>query len=267
MRLSSKIISYTNMLEEMKQIIREAGQIMLQARNIENGVESKEGRANFVTKYDVEVQNFLYQKLSQLLPEADFLGEENLQRKTSDSEFCFIIDPIDGTTNFIFDYKHSAISVALMHHNEIELGIVFNPYLDEIFYAEKGKGSYINGKRLQIKNTSLGDGIFAFGSAPYNPELSKESFTLAKKVFDHALDIRRTGSAALDICYVAANRFALYFEMILSPWDFSAASLILKEAGGVITTMENESLKFTSKCSVIAANPVSYKDFFNLNLE
>jgi len=249
------------MLEQIKSVVRDAGLIILQAHNIESSIESKQGSANFVTKYDIEVQNYLYQHLSILFPNADFLGEEDLQRKTVDSEYCFIIDPIDGTTNFILNYKHSAISVALMHNNEIEFGVVYNPYLNELFYAEKGKGAHLNDKPLKVHNLALKDGIVGFGTSPYYPEKADETFSLAKKLFDLALDLRRTGSAALDICYMAANRYVLYFEFYLSPWDFAAASLILTEAGGVIKTLEQNELNYMTPCSVVAANPVSYQDF------
>jgi myo-inositol-1(or 4)-monophosphatase len=252
------------MIVEIKKIIKEAGNIMLQAQNIESVTESKQGRANFVTKYDVEVQNFLYKHLSLLLPQADFLGEEDLQRKASDSEYCFIIDPIDGTTNFIFDQKHSAISVALMHKNEIEIGIVYNPYSNEFFYAEKGKGVFLNEKPLKTGDLSLTEGVAGFGTSPYYSDKTDETFSIIKKLFENSLDIRRTGSAALDLSYVAAGRFVLFFELILSPWDFAAASLIVKEAGGVITTIDQKEITFNSPCSIVAAAPRAYQDFFKL---
>lgn len=252
------------MLEDIKRVVKEAGLIVLNARNIESGIESKQGSANFVTKYDVEVQNYLYQQLSSLFPNADFLGEEDLQRKSINSEYCFIIDPIDGTTNFIFDYRHSAISVALMYQNEIAYGVVYNPFLNELFYAERGKGAFLNDRPLKINPLALKDGIVGFGTATYYPEKAEQTFSYAKKLFDQALDLRRTGSAALDICYVAANRFVLFFELILSPWDYAAGSLILTEAGGIIKTFEQSEIEPMSPCSIIAANPIAYQDFLKL---
>jgi myo-inositol-1(or 4)-monophosphatase len=252
------------MIEEIKKIVKEAGQIILNARNIQNDVESKQGRANFVTKYDVEVQKFLYRELAQVLPEAAFLGEEDDKRENITAEYCFIIDPIDGTTNFIFDYRHSAISVGLMHQGHMLLGVVYNPYLDEMFCAEQGKGSFLNGRQLTIKDLGIGEGIVGFGTCPYYRDKSDQTFELIRKLYDKAMDIRRSGSAALDICYKAAGRFVLFFEMLLSPWDYAAASLILTEAGGRISSLEQKELPYMLPTSVIAAAPKAYEEYFEL---
>ena len=256
------------MLNEIIDIVKEAGQIVLHSQNIQDQVQSKEGRANFVTKYDLEVQNFLYQELAKLYPDAAFLGEEDDIKTDRSSkvlnEYCFIIDPIDGTTNFIMDYHHSAISVALLYRGQLAAGIVYNPYLDEVFYAAKGTGAYLNDKPLKLVNLPLQDGLVSVGTCPYYREKADETFALTRKLYDKALDIRRSGSAALDICYVAAGRFVLYFEMLLSPWDFSAASLILTEAGGCIHTLEGENLDFTRNSSAIAATPAAYEEFLQL---
>lgn len=250
------------MLEKIKSIIKEAGQIVLNAHHIQNGVESKQGRANFVTKYDVEVQNFLYSELKKLYPEAAFIGEEDETREDITAEYCFVIDPIDGTTNFIYDYRHSAISIGVLLNGELYIGVVYNPYLDELFYGEKGKGAFLNGKLLKVSDLSLSEGIVGFGTCPYYREQTEETFRIVRKLFDKALDIRRSGSAALDICYVAANRFVLFFELVLSPWDYAAAALILNEAGGCISTLDQKKLQYTEPCSVLAATPNVYKEYF-----
>ncbi len=256
------------MLDEIINIVKEAGQIMLNAHDIRSKVESKEGRANFVTKYDIEVQRFLYQRLSDLYPSAVFIGEEDTVQETSsltDAEYCFIIDPIDGTTNFILDYHHSAISVALLYRGETAAGVVYNPYLKEVFYAERGTGAYLNGNPLKPHNLPLSEGLAAIGTCPYYRDKAQETFALAGLLFDKALDIRRSGSAALDICYVAAGRYVLYYELLLSPWDYAAASLILEEAGGCISTIKHTPLGFTDSSSVIAATPAAYEEFFHLS--
>lgn len=252
------------MIEQIKAIVRQAGQIVLKAHDIREGVESKQGRANFVTKYDVEVQDFLYKELAGICPQATFIGEEGEKQEQVPGEYCFIIDPIDGTTNFIFDYRHSAISVGLLFQDEMIAGVVYNPYLDEMFSAEKGKGAYLNGRSLTVTDLKLSDGIVAFGSCPYNREKADATFQLARKLFDKALDIRRSGSAALDICYVAAGRFVLYYELLLQPWDFAAASLIVTEAGGRIFATDRDSLSYTSPCSIMASTPSAEEEFFAL---
>lgn len=250
------------MLEDVKKIVKEAGKIVLSAEHIKDGVESKQGSANFVTKYDVEVQKFLYKELSKVFPDAAFLGEEDKEREKITADYCFIIDPIDGTTNFIFDYRHSCISVGLAYKGEMILGVVYNPYLDELFYAEKGKGAFLNGRKLKVPNLKISEGIVGIGTCPYYREKAEETFQITRKLYEKALDLRRSGSAALDICYVAAGRFVLYFELILSPWDYAGASIILTEAGGKITTMEKKELPFAKPTSVIAATPVAYAQYF-----
>ncbi len=259
------------MLDEIIQIVKEAGQIMLKAHNIQEKVQSKVGRANFVTKYDVEVQQYLYGRLSELYPDAVFIGEEDTKqerdRRLCEVPYCFIIDPIDGTTNFIMDYHHSAISVALLSHGETAAGIVYDPYLEEVFYAARGRGAYLNGTPLKLHNLPLGDGLVAMGASPYYREKTQETFRLAAALFDRALDIRRSGSAALDICYVAAGRYVLFYELLLSPWDYAAASLILTEAGGCISSMDHQPISFTEGSSILAATPAAYEEFFQITVE
>jgi myo-inositol-1(or 4)-monophosphatase len=252
------------MIDNIIKIVREAGKIMLDAQHIKDGVESKQGRANFVTKYDIEVQEFLFRELAACYPEATFVGEEDDKKTTINDGYCFIIDPIDGTTNFIFDYRFSAISVGLMYQNELIAGVVYNPYLNEMFTAEKGKGAFVNGRQIKVKDLSLSEGVVAIGTCPYNRDKTDETFTIARKLFDKALDIRRSGSAALDICYVAAGRIVLYYEMLISPWDHAGASVILKEAGGRISSMDATEVVYDKPCSVMAATPKAYEEYFKI---
>jgi myo-inositol-1(or 4)-monophosphatase len=252
------------MLDNIISIITSAGDIILEAQHIQDHVESKQGQANFVTKYDVEVQDFLYRKLSEVLPEASFMGEEDVAKNQQiNTGYCFIIDPIDGTTNFIFDYKHSCISIALMHQGEIILGVVYNPYLKELFSAKKGKGAFLNGRQLIVKEMALKDGVASIGTSPYYREKADDTFRIARLVYDKALDLRRSGSAALDICYVAAGRIVLYYELLLSPWDYAAGSLILTEAGGSISTMDGKPLTFEQPISILAGNQTTVQQFLD----
>lgn len=252
------------MLETIKEIVTKAGEIVLNARNIHDGIESKQGRANFVTQYDVEVQTFLIGELKKEFPEAGFIGEEGDIKEEIKTEYCFIIDPIDGTTNFIFDYRHSAISVGLRYKGEMILGVVYNPYLNEMFHAKKGEGAYLNGKSIHVLEEGLSDGVVGFGTAPYYRDKADETFELIRKLFDKCLDIRRTGSAALDLCYVAAGRFVLFMEKVVCTWDYAAASLIITEAGGKISTLEGEGMPFSQPTSVLAASNKAYEEFLEL---
>lgn len=243
-----------DILEQIAKATKECGQIMLDADREQIKISDKEGRANFVTTYDSMVQKKMQEKLAKIMPDAAFLGEEEGCQVDENAEYIFVVDPIDGTTNFIKDYHVSCISVGLLKNGERYLGLVYNPYLDETFSAIKGQGAYLNGKPIHVSKQPLENGIVLFGSSPYNEELSKASFDMAYAYFLKSLDIRRSGSAALDLCSIAAGRAELYFELILSPWDFAAGALIVEEAGGVVMTVDGNTLPCLTKTSVLATN-------------
>lgn len=242
------------LVEKIADAVRECGKIMLDAVRTADMVETKEGHANFVTVYDRKVQENIREKLLEILPEAVFVGEEEDIHASIEKGFAFIVDPIDGTTNFIKDYHASAISVGLTKDGEKYIGVVYNPYLDEMFTAERGKGAFLNGKPIHVSRNPLSEGIVLFGTAPYYEELSKKSFQMGYAYFKKALDVRRSGSAAIDLCSIAAGRAELYFELCLCPWDFAAGALIVEEAGGVVTTVEGGAVTLGQKCSVLATN-------------
>lgn len=251
------------MLEKIITIVKDAGEIILSAHNQESAVTAKEGKKNFVTKYDVAVQEFLFAELGKAFPDAEFVGEEG-DNNLSSKALRFIIDPIDGTTNFMQDYRCSCISVALCKENDLIAGVVYNPYSNEIFSAEKGKGAYLNGKKIEVSDRPLSDGLALFGTSPYHPENTDETFALLRKVFDFSRDIRRSGSAAYDICMVACGRCEIFFEKALQPWDVAAGTLILKEAGGVAFNYEGNEINFSTPNDVVFANPKAYEEFVTL---
>ena len=241
-------------LNEIIVAAKECGQVMLQADRNNFGIKDKTGKANFVTAYDCKIQEMLQIKLAHILPEAEFLGEEEDCRINRKAEYIFVVDPIDGTTNFIKDYHMSCVSIGLIRNGKRYLGVVHNPYLDETFSAISGEGAYMNGNAIHVSSDDLENGVVLFGSSPYNTELAKASFELAYEYFQKCLDIRRSGSAALDLCSIASGRAELYFELILSPWDFAAGALIVEEAGGIVTTVEGDTLLCLEKSSVLARN-------------
>ena len=251
------------MLSKIIDTVKKAGEIVLSAHNQESAVTAKEGKKNFVTKYDVAVQEFLFQELGKSFPEAEFVGEEG-----ADNIGCnalrFIIDPIDGTTNFMQDFRCSCISVALCNENDVIAGVVYNPYTNELFSAEKGKGAYLNGEKISVSERPLSDGLALFGTSPYHPENTDETFALLRRVFDFCRDIRRSGSAAYDICTVACGRCEVFFEKELQPWDVAAGTLILKEAGGLALNFEGKDISFSKPEDVVFANPAAYAEFVTL---
>lgn len=244
---------FKQITDEMKK----AGEIILNADRAGSFVDEKAGHANFVTTYDKKVQQSLQSRFKEILPEAVFVGEEEDIHASIEKGYAFIVDPIDGTTNFIKDYKASCISVALLKDGEQLFGAVYNPYLNEMFTAVKGKGAFLNGKPIHVSKNSIENSIVIFGTSPYYEELNKKSFDTAYEYFRRALDVRRTGSAAIDLCSIAAGRAEIFFELRLSPWDYAAGSLIVTEAGGKVATFEGDPLVFDRPISVKATNGIA----------
>lgn len=257
----------SDLIKKLIDIIKNAGEVMVSAHNIENeDVSSKEGSANFVTVYDVKIQDLLMSEIKKAVPDALFIAEE----KENDAsvlmgEHCFIIDPIDGTTNFIHDYRHSCISLAMFSRGEAVFGAVYDPYLKEFFRAEKSKGAYLNDVPMKVSSRKMSEAIVAYGTSPYyKSTLGEKTFALTKELFDKCADIRRCGSAALDLAYTAAGRNDLFFEFLLSPWDVAAGYLLITEAGGVITDMQGNTIDFSKPCPVIASSKELYGEFWDI---
>jgi len=252
------------MLDKLAVIVRKAGDMVRGANLGGMVIETKSSPGDMVTHYDIAVQDMLFQELSSLLPEAGFIGEENGLNTGDDSSYCFLVDPIDGTANFARDYHHSSVSVGLAHAGRLVMGLVLNPYLDELFYAQAGQGAFLNGRPIHASGRGLPNGIVLFGTSPHDKSRVDETFALAKLLHLNSLDVRRSGSAALDLCYVAAGRCELFFEMRLEPWDYAAASLIVQEAGGVVTTLDGDPLGLGGPHSVLAGGRQAYQDYWNL---
>ena len=241
-------------------LIREAGEIMLSAsleeNNGDDSITEKSGTANFVTKYDVAVQTFLINGIKAAFPDAVFIAEEKENDPAMlQKDNCFVIDPIDGTKNFINGYRHSAISLAVISKGEVVFGAIYDPYMNELFTAEKGGGARLNGKPMSVSSRPIELGIAAFGTSPYYKDtLSDKTFDFTKEIFLTASDIRRTGAASLDLAYLAAGRNDIFFEFILSPWDYAAGALLVTEAGGVITDIKGNPVDLSAPCPIFAAN-------------
>ena len=243
---------------------RKAAALILEAHDVL--AERKSGARDVVTEYDRRVQELLTRELRAAVPEAHFFCEELNERERLDAEALFIIDPIDGTMNFVRGFQHSCISVAYAERGRVLAGAICNPYLGEMFHAVRGGGAFLNGRPIRVSDEPLSGSVVCFGSAPYRPDLSARSFSLARLLFDNSLDVRREGAAALDLCSVAAGRAGLYFELDLSLWDYAAGALLVEEAGGVCGTAEGKPLPFTGEKSsvVTAASPAVMDAFMTL---
>ena len=200
-------------------------------------VEEKEGESwNIVTSADVAVQDYLQKELMALLPEAGFYGEEEHEHDFS-KPISWIVDPIDGTTNFARGMQQSGISVGLREGQELVLGVVYNPDLDDMFWATKGNGAYLNGKRLSVSKKDFAHSILCTAMSLYRKSYAKLCSDVLYEAYNQCADFRRFGVASLEMCYLAAGRVDTFFELRLFPWDFAAAAVILKEAGGFMSTM------------------------------
>ena len=223
------------MLEKIIDTVKKAGEIVLSAHNQESAVTAKEGKKNFVTKYDVAVQEFLFEELGKAFPEAEFVGEEG-ENNFESNALRFIIDPIDGTTNFMQDYRCSCISVALCKENDLIAGVVYNPYTNEIFSAEKGKGAFENGKRIHVSDCdNIEHAVCATGFACLRAGLEHNNLPYFNKLAPIIRSVLRTGSAAYDLCLVASGRLDAFWEFALQEYDIAAGTIIAREAGAVVT--------------------------------
>lgn len=239
-------------INQIRSIARQAGEILLAASDPK--IKEKSGHANFCTETDEKIQEFLMNELAKVLPEASFIGEENGQDEFNDTMkngFAFVIDPIDGTSNFIYSYRPSVISIGLLKDGNPYIGVVYNPFNDEMYSAVTGQGAYMNDEQIMSSDAPLSDTLAIFGTAPYYEDVREKSFDMAKKLLPQCVDLRRSGTSAWDMCCVAAGRCGLYFELRLQLWDYAAAALIATEAGCNVTDAAGKPLSYTGFSSVI----------------
>ena len=248
-------------METLIKIVTSVKDMLLDRRQAERITEK--GAADFVTAVDLAVQKEIRQQLKTQFPEADFLGEEGKTTMFDRKKAVFVLDPVDGTTNLIHNYQMSAVSLALVENGAVTKGVVYNPFSDELFAAERGRGAYLNGSPIHVSGAALSDALVSIGTSPYEKERADKLFDLFQNIFLKAQDIRRSGSAALDLCFVAAGRTDGYFEQNLKPWDFAAGSLILQEAGGAVTDFSGGNIDIFSNCDILAANASCHSEILN----
>ena len=240
---------------EIEKAAREAGEIIRSADGSRLGLENKEGRVNFVTRYDKMVQEFLTRRLREILPGAKFLGEENGQDRflPGDEEgFLFVVDPIDGTTNFIHGLHPYVTSIGLLRDGRPWAGVVYCPVTDQMFSAQRSEGAYENGKRIHSSKRPLAENIMLAGSSGFSMKAFGIAQKLSYEMQQRCHGIRSTGSAEYNLCMVARGRAGGYYEMKLGLWDFAAGGLILEEAGGKITDFDGRPLTYREGSGIVA---------------
>ncbi len=225
------------------QLVRDTKPLIMDIKNAQN--ITVKGPADFVTAVDTAVQRHLQNELCKLYPQVQFVGEEDHMTIINPNQPAWILDPIDGTTNLIYDFHHSAVSLAYYDGSEIIFGVIYNPFTEETFHAIKDGGAFLNETPIHVSQKStLKESLVAIGTSPYDKHLAAKNFALFQSLFEKSLDIRRVGAASLDLAYVACGRLDAYLERNLKPWDFSAGAIILTEAGGQISDYSGNPLNY-----------------------
>ena len=219
----------------VEEIVRRAGRMIKEAYLSSDSVQHKEGDANFVTSYDVAIQKFLIDELHGIVPEAAFFGEEETEGNTrgkGGNGYCFYIDPIDGTTNFMFHYNFSCVSVGLAYQEKMMAGFVYNPYVDEMFTGIRGEGAFLNGELIHCGSRQSLDRCVVATGFPVDKDCNPDNnLDNVARILPQVRGLRRLGAAAVDISYVAAGILDAYWELNLHEWDVCAGLLIAEEAG------------------------------------
>ncbi len=239
-------------IEIIEAIVRAAATLMDRAGGFD--IQEKGTRENIVTSSDLAVQHFLMKELRERFPEIGFLCEEEDMTDIRGHEAVWVIDPIDGTCNYSRGNENCCISVALVSGGEPVIGVVYSPWRDELYSAEKGKGAFCNGKSIHVSDRPFEKGLLFTAMSLYRKDLAKTCSDVIYDIYMECNDVRRTGSAAVELCLMAKGFAELYFEMRLMPWDFAAAGLILEEAGGAVCGFDGGKPSLYKPSMLIAAN-------------
>lgn len=237
---------------------RLAGNIINHAsRDLDLVQVSRKQQNDFVTEVDKAAEKIIIETLLKAYPDHAILAEESghIPSQKGHSDYIWIIDPLDGTSNFIHGFPQYAVSIGLQHKGILTQGVVYDPSRDELFTATKGTGAYLNNRRIRVsKRIRLADALLGTGFPFKNLDILDDYLTLFRKLTATSAGIRRPGAAALDLAYVACGRFDGFFEIGLSPWDIAAGRLLITEAGGLVGGFDGETAPLESK-DIVAANP------------
>lgn len=252
------------MLNIAKKAAREAGRFISQsADRIDNSMIESKGQHDYVTEVDIRAEKHIIDIIKEAYPSHGFLAEESGASDANNKDFLWIIDPIDGTTNFIHGIPHYAVSIALQHKGKLEVAVVYDPIKNEEFTAVRGKGAQLNNRRIRVSQCKqMKDAVIGTGF-PFRPDQEKimdKYFNQAKLIAKEAAGIRRAGAASLDLAYVAAGRLDAYWEYGLQEWDMAAGILLVQEAGGLLSDPQG-GLNFQKEGDIVCATPKLFKPF------
>jgi myo-inositol-1(or 4)-monophosphatase len=248
------VFSCTQLKSVALEAALKAGNLLRQGFGTSFKIENKEGKNNLVTEYDKASESCIIQDIRKSFPDHGFLAEES--GASDGQEILWIIDPLDGTANFAHNIPWFSISIAATQGEEILCGVVFNPMTGELFTAEKGKGAYLNGKKLKVsQEKSLDSAMLGMGFPAKS--LADNPLHCIDRLADfvaQGIPLRRMGSAALDLSYVAAGRFDGFWELSLQPWDIAAGQLLVAEAGGQVSHYDGKKRNILSRDTFLASN-------------
>lgn len=267
-------------IESILPIIREVSDKYLTREDSQH--ITVKGDSNFVTEVDTNIEKAMKERLSALYPEIQFMGEESDNEGLDFSKPLWILDPVDGTSNLIHDFQNSSMSLALAVEKQVVFGVIYHYSTKEYFYAKRDEGAYVgqsfpspnrehtpalsqNITPLHVSDTTkLSRSLVSFGTSPYDKAtLGEKNCETLKQIFFLCEDIRRIGSAAIELAYVAAGRVDIYLERNLKPWDYAAAIVMIEEAGGIITDYQGQPIDIFKPCDILAGNKIVHEKLRN----
>lgn len=250
------------MIEKLKEIVLSTDRIFFND-SYRNDVTEK-GVSDYVTKADIEISNYLHTRLKEEFPQIGFISEEESNTFTPDKDY-FILDPIDGTTNFMYQQPLCGVSLGLYKDGDVQMGVIYLPYSKELFWAEKGKGAYLNDTPISCnQNQNLSECLGLMEFNPYFRNDKVNALAHAEKIFMECRDLRTFGCAAASLAFVACGRADAFLGRFLKPWDYAAGKIIVEEAGGRLTDLNGEFHPEILNSHVIAATNSLYEPFKNL---
>lgn len=257
-------MDYQNIVIKVTEVAKEVGcYLRTEQKKIKSEIIEKKGQHDFVTYVDKTAERKIIEQLKLILPEAGFIAEENSEARI-DKDFMWIIDPLDGTTNYIHGMSPFAISIGLTFQNELVGGVVYEVGLDECFYAWKDGQSMLNGNPISVSKTqTLNDALIATGFPYYDYSRLKPFMETLSFFVQYTHGVRRLGTAATDLVYVACGRLDAFYEYGLSPWDVAAGAFIVQQAGGTVSDYSGQSNYLFGK-EIMVANSIVYPAFFDI---
>ncbi len=244
---------------------RAAGNVIIRQVDHAQDLSSNEkGKNDFVTEVDRQAEAVIIDTILKAYPKHAIHAEESGTQGKSD--YVWIIDPLDGTTNFLHGFPHYAVSIALRHKDKLVQGVVYDPLRQELFTTSRGEGAYLNDRRIRVSKRKHLQGALLGTGFPFRENADLEQYTeILKKLFPLTAGIRRAGSAALDLAYVACGRLDGFWEFGLKPWDIAAGALLIEEAGGVVSAI-HPAVDYLSSGNIISANPLILEEMKQLML-